>query len=304
MLQLKYEDVMKSRGYGATLQGAYKMLTENIKPVFRHIWPYAAVYALLAGISFALPASTFDKPTPTVPLAVPIAVAILTMIASLLFYARSAMLINKKALKWNVVRMLKLWLWLLLFFVVFVIIVGGITSAYAYLGKSDVTSAALSVMAAESQTQMMTAKLLGVATLASVILFLFFLPLYYPFNAYIADDKIRLRTFLWKGYKAGLKNYGYIFLTLLLTYILIAVVMAVVWMPNTILLIAMNTSRAGVILGDPSGMPANIHLLWYSVSILSFFVFCFIATFLLFVGYFMYGSIKTRIVEANKDNLE
>jgi hypothetical protein len=93
----------------------------------------------------------------------------------------------------------------------------------------------------------------------------------------------------------GWRYWGFIFITLLLAALCAAVCMFFVSIPMLIISMANTLSAIGVgYMGDPSGLPSYFSVLQYVVVALSSFICLYVYVFVIFVCYFMYGSIETR----------
>ena len=126
------------------------------------------------------------------------------------------------------------------------------------------------------------------------------LPLYYTATKYIVEVKSSLRKILWSSYKKGLRRWGYIFVLLLLTGLVMFPFVLIVCLPLIIMVTSMMLSTNGVLQGDPSGLPGGFMWLYYVVYVVTVFVLAFFTVFELMVAYFMYGTIETREQERQK----
>ena len=77
-------------------------------------------------------------------------------------------------------------------------------------------------------------------------------------------------------------------------------VMLLITFPSNVLMLALKQSVAGELEGDPSGVPGYFGALVYGVSMLTYICSSLLGIFVLFVGYFMYGSIKNKELEKKK----
>jgi preprotein translocase subunit SecE len=129
---------------------------------------------------------------------------------------------------------------------------------------------------------------------------LLMVPLYYVIMKYVVEVKSRLRKIFWPSYMKGFRRWGYIFVMLLLTGLVLAPFALIVCLPLIIMIMSMMLSTNGVLQGDPSGLPGGFMWLYYAVYVLTVFVLTFFTVFEMTVAYFMYGSIEAREQERQK----
>ena len=124
MVQLKQEELIKSRGYRATIKAAYNLFTENYKVILKHIWPYALVLAAITGIFVLNQFRVYGQTSLSlVNILTGLALMVLVFAADMAFTGRLMTLVNQQSLSWNILRALKASLWFLLLIVIISIIV-------------------------------------------------------------------------------------------------------------------------------------------------------------------------------------
>lgn len=277
------EELIKRRGYIATLEAGYRFFVDNFKTIFKHMWPYALAFGIVLGIFEMIQLKT--NMTGDVGTAEAVTTLILlpvVMIVAFLLGGRMMMLFNDQSFKWNTIRYIKLTLWLSL-----VAILISFISASAFMTGDS------------TETGMFKAGALFFL-IFTVLLIVVYLPYIYPALKYMLEPQTHFRNLIFKGWKKGFKHWGYIFVTVLLLYLCIMVMSIIIFIPLGICSFAQTISAAGVADGDASGMPGYFNILFFVVAAISFFVYSFISVFSLSVAYYMYGNIEAYEREKEK----
>ena len=95
MIQLKQEEeLIKSRGYRATIKAAYNLFTDNYKVILKHIWPYALALAVILGFFILNQFKTYGQVPSLSDMLVSGALMLFTIVAEIVFYGRTMMLFN------------------------------------------------------------------------------------------------------------------------------------------------------------------------------------------------------------------
>lgn len=304
MIQLKQEELIKSRGYRATIKAAYNLFTDNYKVILKHIWPYALAMAVVLGAFVLNQFRVYGQP-PMMLLSMlsSLCVIILVFVTDALFTGRIMMFINGQSFPWNFQRSLKIWLWMLLLLAIVSVFV--FTISYLILPGADDTSAGIpqtDPMIQMQQQQMDYFKSMGVVTITMTAFLLLLLPLVYIIMQYFVETNTHFHKIFFKGWKIGMKHWGYIFITLLVVTICMTVVTMILSLPLTILFTAYGISLQGVAMGDEAGLPGYFIPLAFVVSLFSYFIYFILTIFPLFAIYYIYGSIEAK--EQEKRNLK
>ncbi|MBO4481716.1 MAG: hypothetical protein J5719_04120 [Bacteroidales bacterium] len=296
---LKQEELMKSRGYGATLNESYRKFSGNLKTIVRHLWPYALVLSLVvAAYVLAIQQAIVHPQLSTVVILGISAMASLNTVAVIAFYARAMMLVNGKKMTWNVVRTIKIALWIILIELVVTLVVGIVAITTGYLtapAQPDhpVANEAEMLLTAQQTTQAFLTTI-GITLLAVVIITLLLLPLVYTFFKYYLEPETHFLKILGKSYRCGLRHWGYMFVTELILLIAVGLVCLVVCLPLAVLFASMFLSASGVAQGDLPGMPSHFGWLLFFTTALTYFILSFIYVYCIFANCYLYGSIETR----------
>ena len=277
------EELIKRRGYIATLEAGYRFFVDNFKTIFNHMWPYALAFGIVLGIFEMIQLKTsMTGDVGTAEAATTLILLPVVMIVAFLLGGRMMMLFNDQSFKWNTIRYIKLTLWLSLVAILILFI-----SASAFLTGDS------------TETGMFKAGALFFL-IFTVLLIVVYLPYIYPALKYMLEPQTHFRNLIFKGWKKGFKHWGYIFVTVLLLYLCIMVMSIIIFIPLGICSFAQTISAAGVADGDASGMPGYFNILFFVVAAISFFVYSFISVFSLSVAYYMYGNIEAYEREKEK----
>ena len=301
MESIIHEELYKNRGLGATLKAAYNMFLTNFTRIFRHLWWAALAAALVSPLSVVANTLVATGGGSLGWLWVPLVLAVAAV--QVIFFSRVTMLYNEEPWKWNLIRVLKMTLVMAL--------VGGVVGFAFGFGKGFAESWLLAdlqekirtgadAQAAIAMAENANMKVMAVLLCAVLTVGLLLVPLYYTIMKYMVEVEARLRKMLFPSYKKGLRHWGYIFVMLLLTGLVLFPLVLVACLPLIIMVVSMTLSTNGVLQGDPSGLPGGFMWLYYAVYVLTSFVLAFFTVFEQTVVYFTYGSIETREQERRK----
>lgn len=282
MNNLNQIELYKSRGYTACISEAFGTFAHNLKTIFLHTWVYAVVMSLLFSLLVSS-ATTILTDGLTVADSVCLLVSLLlSLCAMIVLFARASMLINGQKAGWNIRRVARIAIITLAFYVLVGIILGLVTVLIAPSGNAAQNSAPVLI------TSLITNSI-------SLVIWLVVLPFLYVFSKYLIEPDSKLRRLVFRGYKTGFRHWGFIFTTVFLAYLCEAVCAVILALPAVIIMSARLASINGVTtLGDPSGLPAYFDVMQFGLFALATFIWAYISIVILFVYFFMYGSIETR----------
>ena len=258
------QDLYKTRSAAACVRRAYQLYTDNFRKIFRRIWLPALALAVALATAYI----------PTIRLICPV----LSIVAVIWFYMRLFPLFNGQSQRENLTKVLKLW------FLGFVIsfIAGAIGGAVWGLFVSIPT---------------LTPHLLEaigiLALVAGIVALIFGMPLYYFVMKYVMED-INMRHTLWPSLKTGLRHWGFLFIVMFIAALILGLISIVLFMPMMVLSFAQAQSIAGVVMGDPSGLPSGFIWLLAITAIATFFLLIFMEVWMACVLYYAYGSIEQQ----------
>lgn len=141
---------------------------------------------------------------------------------------------------------------------------------------------------------------IAVGLLVLLVMAALLLPLVYPSMHYLSTRDTRLFDLLGKGYCLGLKRWGFIFAVLFVVLIILSLILCITMLPAIILSSAGIKAEAGVLIGDPLGMPSYMGWMSFLVYALSGFIQCYVILSMLFPAYYMAGAIEQQEIQRNE----
>ena len=293
--------LLKSRSAGAAVRAGFRLFTGNFRIILRSTWLVALIFSLAEGIyasqsislmstMMALTSKGSLVDINALPLASSSLLAVsflLSLFFALLFfscgfsmlashreegsipYRRNWLFVDRPML----LRSVASWVFWLIVELVVMCIAGGFV-VWGIMNKS----------------------LVGVGTglLVAFVLSLLLLPLIHVHMHYLTTRDTKLFHLLGTDYSQGLRRWGYIFVVLLVTLLIIALVAFITTLPACILIIANMQSQMGMVLGDPMGMPSYISWLTTIVFAAASFIQAYAMLAILFPAYYMSGAIENK----------
>ena len=275
--------LMKDRSGRACISAGYRLYMSNFRRIFRYSWLAAVIFALSVSIGGT---TMILRPR------LALFSGLLILIVEALFASYGFAVLKQHQQtgvisytpRWfNLdvhifVRTLKAWLNLIVIYLVTTAIVVGVALlAFTYL--SPYTA-------------------LGLACFMGLLAVVFLLPLAYTNMRYVLTDGVGYWKDLRERYGIGFRRWGFIFLVVFVTSLLLAVICLFTSLPAIILTIANQTATIGHLVGDPLGMPDYIGWLAAVVFLLIGFLQAYVLLSFLFPIYYMYGSIDAH--ESNR----
>lgn len=301
MDSIKKTELYKSRGYTACISAALSTTTHNLKTIFTHTWAYAAAVAVtlsstVSAVTTVLTADPYQRmsestATQSAATMVWLALSLLLSVCALTaFTGRCATLVNGGKTLWSIKRASRPTLVTIVFWIIVAVALSAVALTVVSPQKADSDPKALLTV--------------GLALDAAyLVIGLLTLPYIYVFTKYMVEPDTKLRRLLTKGYKTGLRHWGFTVTTLLLATLCTTVCAVIIAFPAVIIMSAKAASISGVnTYGDPSGLPSCFGAMQFGVFAVGTFVWTYVSVFSLFVCYYMYGSIETREKE-KKDYL-
>ena len=300
MERVKNDELLKNRGLGATLKAAYNMYLSRFQFVLKHLWPAALGYALLAPIQMLISLPSVQMGRPSIWLI--IASFLLALVISVVLDSRISQLLNNKSWKWNVRRMFKMFLLTYGLTLLVSLLIGLVWGLSWLMFAPQESSTPVEAQLVLEQVAAASLKILAVVGIFCVVIGLLMVPFAFSFTKYIVDTTSRLRDMFFRTYRQGLRHWGYIFATLVLSGLLLTIVIFLFCLPLIIVYMALFMDVRGMAGGDPSGLPGGFIWLVYFVTFATCFVLSYVVVFFAFVCYYMYGTVETREKERETGN--
>jgi len=276
---MEYTDLYKTRSYSGCLRDAYRMVSTNFKTILRHTWMPISLSSAMGVISilFRLPDKDIHElgsNNPTITAIIVFLATIISMVAASWLLGEVYSLLNNHGRKTNFKRSLTLQIF-------------------------SVVLALLYIFNAFSGNNIL------VFSIVTILFFICVFPLTFAQTKFIADKSRTLHDLFMKDYAQGWRHFGFIFITALLTGIIITAICSIVIVPLMIVMFAQAFNQVGMLAGDPNGAPGYFFILLVATSFFTIFLLNYLFVWIFIVQYYMYGSIETtdREKEARKNAL-
>lgn len=280
------ESIYKNRSHASCLKTAYETLLSNLWPVFKYVWPFALFYAFCAMMNGVLNTSlrvdAFQNIVNIDTIVMTVVCLLLTIVADIMLTARIFTMLNKEKLLRTTWRYVKSQL--TIFFVVFILSAAITAIIYAIVGNEF------------APTPRKFSYIYGYVMVLTLVISLFSLPYAYGFMRYMSERECVVVDIIGKDYINGVRYYGFIFIVMLLSAILLGIVFFVIAMPSFVISTAELLSDMGkAMLGDQPGLPSYFKAMQVVTYALTGFLMMFLRVYFILVIYYMYGTITERI---------
>ena len=273
----------KNRSFSSCLNTAYEWFCDNFRTIFRATWLPVLLYSIFGGFSIICTlrdarVEAFAEKSPGLFLTLFCLANIGVLVFSVWAWGRFFSLLNGMTCKKNIIR--------LLIILLCDIVIGCIIGAFIVGGVWLLTRhKEITPMAFIADNWL-------ICLICFIVIMLLSLPFSYAGARYMMKTDATYLPDLPKTYPTGLRHLGFIFITTLITGIIIGIIGLVVFMPQTILMMAQIISALGVQFGDPSGMPSYFIPLHGVTTALTSALFFYLTVYTMLVTVFMYSSIE------------
>ena len=276
----KEETLYLRREIHECIIAAWTLLTTNFKRICKTIALPALVLGALVALlvptimemPLAIAQGTTSEPDMKTMQITTFAFIVLLTPAFLYFYASLFKLLNGKSVKFNIVRIIKVWLATIpiaIYVMVMSLVVVFMLPAIGEPGK------------------------IALSYLLMLIGWLPLVPIGYTYMKYIVETDSKI-SILWKFYRAGAKRFWFILGTYILTGIVVYFASLVICIPLVIIVVAYSISMSGAIDGDPTGLPSTFTGILAATMFLYMIITSFFGVFSTFVMYYCYASVEVR----------
>lgn len=273
-------ELYKIRSVSACMGCAYHLFTDNFKKIFRRMWLPILVTSLCMSVAMLmaqnmeriqLAGSGMYSPELMMAMGEYSIVQLISLIPALWMGGRLFGLLNDRTTGWNVRRLIKGYVSVIVAMIVVELVffligmaVGGALTATAFL------------------------------SLGFLVIFVASVPLIYSWMKYFMDPDMRLGMLFGKAYKAGWRHWGFLFGLFFLVALIMVVICVILFLPAMGLETAAQANAAGMLGGDASGLPAAFSVLTYVVFACTYFILYFVEIWMTFNIYYGYGSVEAR----------
>lgn len=281
-----------NRSISACLKDATTMFLNNLSNILKKMWVpqlFISIFFTCIILSFTPNKQLYDWSTTHGLLSFLILIAsyIAFFFCMLWSMAKSYMFMNGTSFKGSLKRCTTPFiLFLVLSYLIFSCVFGnthkwiisGIVTLHISAKMTDILTCAISC--------------LTVIIIASVII-----PFQYALTHYILDTNVKLYNVFKKEYVIGLHYWGFLFLSALMTTLIIAILSSVIVMPIVIILFANISNTYGIINGDTDGVPNYFYMLLIITSMVCTFIISHLLLWQLYVNCYICGTINIRYKE-------
>ncbi len=287
-------ELYKVRSVRACIKSATDTMISNPLTILRRTWLPTLVLSIVAGFSILLP-SLFESQQPATtgttavntPLLILSAILFIAYIVIASWWESSVIsLLTGRKVKDNIRRILYL-----LLAVIGLYIIVGVAFSVGYMLPMFGGKATLGHPTIISPL---------VAGIVFVLALIFTLPISYSSMKYLVEPQQKVMSIFGKPYITGLHRWGFLFLAAFLGGIIISILLVITGIPEIILETAKQSNDIGMAMGDSNGLTASFTVLQLFVTILCYFIWCYIYCWMNFVYYYVYGSIEAK-EKAKKD---
>ena len=130
-----------------------------------------------------------------------------------------------------------------------------------------------------------------------IILFILVHPLMYVLMKYLMEAPCKYWKTLHANFGCGMRHWGSLFLVFFLSMLFVQLLGLIIMLPAHILNYANQQAHAGLLIGDPLGMPSYMTALTFATFTLCCFIEFYVSQVMLVHNYYIYGSIETKELE-------
>ena len=244
---MEKEMIYKSRGFSSCINSAYHLMSDNMKGIIRGTWFPALLMSLFSSIAATLfipndETLAFGLANKGLYLTVFYVSLFCVLVCDIWLFSRLMSVLNDQPRRWNVTRMLLATIYMVLI----ELLAGIIIVAVFYLALRK-TGGNPSLFLYDNWLAVLLVLLVVVLAL---------LPFNYIVMRYLYDRDASFWGDLPKTYKTGLRHLGFIFITALLTSIIVGIIVLVASLPLNILNIANLLFYNSKMMGDPVSLPS------------------------------------------------
>lgn len=282
-------ELIKSRSHAGCISSSAKLYSDNLSTIFKKTW----LITLLASICFSaisfLPTTIMPGViSPMMFLGIYACYLLLLVIVSSCAMAAFAKLVNGESYKHTLTKCTA---------VTATQLVTLIVAATAIYGSQQSLVKWTASLGAASSLVLVA---LGVFVVVAIF-FVLLVPLAYTHTKYILENGSKYASCFGKPYSFGLKNCGYIILSVIVALLELILSIFLFSIPFIVCHFSSFADFLGTLDGDASGLPSYFNMLVFGTNI----VFCFLtyyvvySIFLLFC--FVYGNIEAKRIGTAKD---
>ena len=290
-------DLYQIRSLGGCTKAAYELFVSNIATILKQTWLPALLVAIATTASLYIllftGAESFLSPNMQV-LITKFAILVVTFLCSVAFFSWHngiiLSLITGQNRKQSIIRVARVNAIYVAMGILFTAVIGAI---FVFTSLQQPPIQALKPTETAPIVNYFTVSLL--VTLATIIIFaIAVIPLLYSSVQYLVEPKQKIFSIFTHGYLTGLKRWGFLFLLTFILNIIVTIILAICYLPISILTISQYMNLLGTFIGDANTLPTLFPVIFIATSLLVQFIIVYVATGISMVYYYAYGSIEAQ----------
>lgn len=290
-------DLYQIRSLGGCTKAAYELFVSNIATILKQTWLPALLVAIATTASLYIllftGAESFASPNLQA-IITKFAILIVTFLCSVAFFSWHngiiLSLITGQNRKQSIIRVARVNAIYVAMDILFTAVIGAI---FVFISLQQPPIQALKPTETAPIVNYFTVSLL--VTLATIIIFaIAVIPLLYSSVQYLVEPKQKIFSIFTHGYLTGLKRWGFLFLLTFILNIIVTIILAICYLPISILTISQYMNLLGTFIGDANTLPTLFPVIFIATSLLVQFIIVYVATGISMVYYYAYGSIEAQ----------
>lgn len=290
-------DLYQIRSLGGCTKAAYELFVSNIATILKQTWLPALLVAIATTASLYIllftGAESFASPNLQA-IITKFAILIVTFLCSVAFFSWHngiiLSLITGQNRKQSIIRVARVNAIYVAIDILFIAVIGAI---FVFISLQQPPIQALKPTETAPIVNYFTVSLL--VTLATIIIFaIAVIPLLYSSVQYLVEPKQKIFSIFTHGYLTGLKRWGFLFLLTFILNIIVTIILAICYLPISILTISQYMNLLGTFIGDANTLPTLFPVIFIATSLLVQFIIVYVATGISMVYYYAYGSIEAQ----------
>ena len=290
-------DLYQIRSLGGCTKAAYELFVSNIATILKQTWLPALLVAIATTASLYIllftGAESFLSPNLQA-IITKFAILIVTFLCSVAFFSWHngiiLSLITGQNRKQSIIRVARVNAIYVAMGILFTAVIGAI---FVFTSLQQPPIQALKPTETTPIVNYFTVSLL--VTLATIIIFaIAVIPLLYSSVKYLVEPKQKIFSIFTHGYLTGLKRWGFLFLLTFILNIIVTIILAICYLPISILTISQYMNLLGTFIGDANTLPTLFPVIFIATSLLVQFIIVYVATGISMVYYYAYGCIEAQ----------
>lgn len=290
-------DLYQIRSLGGCTKAAYELFVSNIATILKQTWLPALLVAIATTASLYMlifmGAESFVSPN-LLSFIIKLATFLITFLCSVAFFSWHSgiilSLITGQNRKQSIIRVARVNAIYVAMGILFTAVIGAI---FVFISLQQPPIHALKPTETAPIVHYFTTPIL--ATLITIVaLAIATIPLLYSSVKYLVEPQQKIFSIFTHGYLAGLKRWGFLFLLTFILNIIVTIILAICYLPISILTISQYMNLLGTFIGDANTLPTLFPVIFIATSLLVQFIIVYVATGISMVYYYAYGSIEAQ----------